>query len=237
VTKIVSKIFLVFFLMLFLPVFAQAEIGQVNEPYVLWATIFNGSDFFNADAAYVSIYSPNQTLFIDNDSMTNVQIGTFIYNFTPNEIGNWLAYATFYLSGSPIATAAQGFTVTEFGVDLEAIESEFSMIGIMLGLVALIAFLVFIGIKMSQPAPGIPETDPSNESRRYVGTLFYFFAVLVFLVILFILMESATGAAYFGVLKALFIVAAVLFGGISTVGILIVFFLLFYSWFKQTARS
>ena len=93
--KIPKNIIVLFFVILIFasPVYSQ---GVVNETYEVYAAITQSGIFYNADSANVSIYYPNSTIFISNQPMTNFGIGRFIYNFTPEVVGNWFATATFY---------------------------------------------------------------------------------------------------------------------------------------------
>jgi hypothetical protein len=213
------------------PVFADT--GFVNEPYTIWATVINGTELFNADTAYVTVYNPDSILVVDNVSMTSVSIGTFIYEFIPNQTGNWLAYATFYVSASPVAVGVQSFTITPAS-SVEEIQKEFSMIGIVLGLIALILFLTFMGYSISRPKPNLSDDHPTNDNKRQIGLLFYFFALFVFIILGFVLMESAVGFTYYTAIRSLFIVIVTVFGILITLGTLIVFMSLFSNWMKDT---
>jgi len=142
---------LVMILVVAAPVYSQ---GYVNETYEVYAVITQSGQYYPADSANITIYYPNNTIFINNQVMTNFGIGKFIYNFTPNVIGNWFATAAFYNStGGIIGQSSEDIYIS----DLDPLTEE------QLNMTFEIWIIFFIGLALLVVA-------------KYVNNIIYIFA-------------------------------------------------------------
>jgi len=108
------KILMLVLISLFASMSCYADAGITNESFTIFADVVSNGSFYPADSANVTVYLPNSSIFINNKEMINIEIGKFIYNYTPNESGTWYATANFYNStGDIITVASQSFSVMD----------------------------------------------------------------------------------------------------------------------------
>ena len=133
------------------PVYSQ---GFVNETYEVYAVITQSGQYYPADSANITIYYPNNTIFINNQVMTNFGIGKFIYNFTPEVVGNCFASAAFINStGGIIGQSSEDIYIS----DLDPLTEE------QLNMTFSIWIIFFIGLSLIAIA-------------KYVNNIVYVFA-------------------------------------------------------------
>lgn len=123
------------------------------------------------------------------------------------------------------------FSVTD--ITFQPYRTDFSMFSLILGIISLILFLTFMGYTISRPKPNLADDHPTNDNKRLIGTLFYFFSCFVFIVLSFVLLSMTQGLPYYTAIRSLFIVLVTVFGLILTVGTLMVFISLFANWMKD----
>jgi len=105
----------------------------VNENCTWWATMTNG-DFIDS-SANITIIDPSGSVIVNNQEMTQISTGKFIYYYQHNLTGNHLGYAHFYNDSGIIATATQSLQVkipeigiSTGGIDLSGIMLIFGLI-------------------------------------------------------------------------------------------------------------
>lgn len=149
-----GKMFLMLILVMSLSSFAFASDGCfVNENCTWWATMTNG-DFIDS-SANITIIDPAGNVVVNNQEMTEISIGKFIYHYQHNLTGNHLGYAKFYNDTGTIATATQSLQVKipEIGVSTGGF--DLSGMLLLLGLLGMAAILLIVATRLDIKDYGI----------------------------------------------------------------------------------
>ena len=144
-------------LLLFLFVLSSSVFASdgcfVNENCTWWATMTNG-DFIDS-SANITLIDPSGNVLVNNQAMTEISTGKFIYYYSHNITGNHLGFAHFYNDSGIIATATQSLQVKvpEIGISTGGI--DLSGIILIVGLLGMAILLLVIATKLSVDDYGI----------------------------------------------------------------------------------
>lgn len=83
--------------------FADTIYGIVGKPANLYATIVS-TDFYPSTQANITIVDPTLATAVSNKAMTNIAVGRYVYNYTPNITGEYLVSVQFYNSTGLLGT-------------------------------------------------------------------------------------------------------------------------------------
>lgn len=208
----------IFFLMiLMLCSVAFGQVGFTNETYPLWSSITNGVNFYPSNAAYITIYDNQQNIVINNQSMVNVAVGLYSYNFTPTYSGEYYTYTQFLnTSGDIVAVGDETFNIIDLNTtQINNIGDDTQMFSIIFGLIILALIFAYSGIKVFNN-----NHEEYKLELQIIGATLVSFCSIIFWVILYLLMALSEGQVYYNVIKAVFIFYTVVFGLITTLGAL-----------------
>jgi len=133
-----GKLVFVTLLFILLCSFASAEDYCYSyEDCTYWATLAD-VNFVEGASANVTVLFPNGSVFLNNAIMSSEGNGTFKYNVTHNETGNYLARTTFYNSSGIIAVSSQSLSVLDNEILTRGI-----MIAIILGLMGMAGLMLY----------------------------------------------------------------------------------------------
>jgi hypothetical protein len=122
------------------PAFAS-DWCYANTTCETFADIHNGSVFYDADTASITVYNPNEVIVVNDQPMQKFATGRFVYNTSYEAIGIHYAYVDFKNStGGVIAQGSQSFAIRG------GISNMLETIAIILGMILIGA--IFIGISM-----------------------------------------------------------------------------------------
>jgi len=139
-----------FFLLLFSS-FATASDGCfVNENCSWWATITSGTALYDVDSVNITIYDPGGNLLVQDQLMTETQIGTFIYKYSHNKTGNHLGYAEFIKDGAVISTSTQSLLVKIKEIGAPGKVENMNSIGMILGVAVFCLILLLIAFNLDK---------------------------------------------------------------------------------------
>jgi hypothetical protein len=111
--KLKTLLLIGIFLLTLLSLNVYADTTQIYTPYVVYAEILNGSEFVAVDNASLTITMPNGTDLITSIPMTNIGIGKYSYNFTPDMLGIWILSVEYDLNGSIIGSVSDQLNVLQ----------------------------------------------------------------------------------------------------------------------------
>lgn len=100
-------------LLLSVPSVAASSGGLTFDNTTFWASIFNGTTYFDADSADITIIHPNGSVFVQNDSMDLFSLGVFKYENIPQINGNYYVSVDFAKNNTFILTADDTLYVVE----------------------------------------------------------------------------------------------------------------------------
>jgi hypothetical protein len=209
---------IIFFLMiLMLCSVSFASIGFTNQSYPLWASVTNGVNFYPSGDAHITIFDDEQNIVVDNQTMVNVAVGLYSYNFTPTYSGEYYTYTQFLnTSGDIIAIGDETFNIIDLNTtQINNIGDDAQMFSIIFGLIILALVFAYSGIKVFN------NNHPEYKVElQIVGATLVSFCSVIFWVILYLLMALSEGQVYYNVVKAVFIFYTIVFGLITTLGAL-----------------
>jgi hypothetical protein len=180
---------------------AVAEDGcKRTEPCTWWAVSSQ------ADTVNISIWQPDGSIVVANDSMTERDDGLWSYDITFNSSGNYVAKSIFYQGGVQQNTATETKDVSE-ALDVQEIS-------IIVGLGLLMALFMFVGTKL---------LNRKEVAFKGLALASYVMALLFLNYITFSMMEITASESYHGAFVGLFNIGWIL----STTFIIVMGFLLF----------
>jgi len=136
-----KKILLVL-LLLCLPLALATEFATVNDSYTLWADVITGTSFYDATNATLTVTNPDLNIIYNNVNMSKVDIGTFIYTFTPNITGEYYLQVEFYNATGVVSIATGTLVVQDnYTTEIEDIMIEEAIL--VFALAILVIFLAF----------------------------------------------------------------------------------------------
>jgi hypothetical protein len=132
------------FLFLLLCTTVVASGGIAGEETTFWCEYINNSYFYDAGHANITIYYPNGSIWVQNESATKIDDGRYIYQKnTTNETGNYYYYCDFYYNGSVVAISSEQTEIktstvesVEEGLNLSLSVLSLFAIGILLAVYA-----------------------------------------------------------------------------------------------------
>ena len=136
-----------------------------------WAAVTNNTDFYNADEANITIYYPDETVYIENASMEKTDTGRFRYISNSNTTGNYMAYVQYFGSGVLLATAFESKELRDVNEELDMLD-----VAIVLGL-AMVAF-IFIFASSSIKTEEVPKKRVPEKVILYFGALAVSIAII-----------------------------------------------------------
>jgi hypothetical protein len=144
-----KRINLLWILALLLLSFASASDGCfVNENCTWWATITSGAELYDVDSATLTIVNPTGNIVATSEAMTEVQIGTFIYQYSHNLTGNYLGYTQFIKDGLVVSTASQSLQVKIKEIGASSPGANMEGILLLLAIFAIGCVLLFAAYKV-----------------------------------------------------------------------------------------
>lgn len=201
-----NKLYLIFLILLTIP-FTFGTTCALGENCEIYSVIVNGTSFYPASSAQFSLSDSNGTVLL-NESMQNIGVGQFYYNFTPNFTGVFIGQTLF----DNIYIGLEQVTIQEDYA--KSLWEENKMIALILGLGIFIAVVTFISYLLLT-------AERFKEEKGLVSVLVFTLVFFVFWGMLFILKESVINLSFAPVVDTLFIVYSIVFG----VGSTIVFFI------------
>jgi hypothetical protein len=121
---------------LLLPFVFGLDIGVVNKETTVWCGITSGGVPFSVSYANITILSPNNNIYINNENMTFIDTGLYNYEFIPNTTGNYLAICNFYNTTGFVAQARETVHIKGNIGNME--------IAILIGLLSIGVFLIYL---------------------------------------------------------------------------------------------
>ena len=125
----------------------------VNENCTWWATMTNGD--FITSTANITIIDPTGNVIVDNEAMTVISTGKFIYHYQHNLTGNHLGYAYFYNETGKIEVAQQSLQVKvpEIGISTGGV--DLSGMLLVIGLLSMAVIFLVIASRLQVKDYGI----------------------------------------------------------------------------------
>jgi len=149
-----KKFFFIVMVLMLLPTVFASSICSSGENCTIWASVFNGTQYFNASDANVYIRDSTGNNVVYNESMDNNGSGVFRYIFISNNTGNYYVQVE-YFSGSTLLLQADSSLYIQ-------LSEEEKMLGlaIILGLIGLAFVIIYASsqIKTQEiPKGRVPE--------------------------------------------------------------------------------
>jgi len=180
--------------LLFLPLcFAQDYGGQQYETTRIWANYEHNPSVTSAN---IFIYSPNGSIIATNQSMLNYSATLKYFEFTPNEVGNYVYFIHLFNILGVEQQHTEGALYVQGG-DMA--------VAIIFGLVAIICFFLYMGFDLIQKQP-LPIFGPGYDKIK-ITDLGLFFLMLSFPMVnllLAVMQKMTTGATYNNLINIVF---------------------------------
>jgi len=217
------KLVTLLLLLLVVP-FAYSEglqfIANPNERQTLTANCYNNSLLVNAKAN-VTIYYPNNAVFVANQTMTQYKTGQFNYTFTtPSILGTYESVI------SCVASTARAQNTGRFQV--KNLEDDVGLTNVALGLL----FIAFLGFFLY-----ISHTEIKKGGiHKLIGTLFYNGSFLMIVLGLWFMVQITAGKPYWFFLRNLYNYSWFFFAAFVIISIVMVMFEFIKGWTGNAKR-
>lgn len=206
--------FILIVLLLCIPSVLANDETVKGQQTTLWSDILNGSTYYSATSANITIYYPNGTPSIISQSMFLLATGRYTYNYTPNSTGIYYTYTTFQDSTGLVATATSTFYVQE--------ESELYL-AILFGLLALIILCFWYARSMAnQPKTQVNVWILNEVTTKDFAVIFDLIGAFLILPLISLLNIWATGTQYAPIFASIYT------AGFYFIGFTIFGYLVFY---------
>jgi hypothetical protein len=172
-------------------VFAEdVTVLKIGESTRLWADVtLNELTFYPATGANISIYYPNATLAVNNQSMAQVRTGVFTYNYTPNTTGVHYTYTHFYNGTTLAALATSTFFVQQ--------QDETMYLTLLFGLLSIIFFCFWYARSMSnKPKTAVGFWIFENVTTKDFAIIFDIIGAFLIIPLLALLNIWSMGTTY-----------------------------------------
>jgi hypothetical protein len=165
-----------------------------SEPCTWWAYDTG------ADAVNITILYPNGTVAYSNATMEPLGSGYFNYTITPTVSGNWVATSFFFNNTTFRGTSSESKQIYDQ-------EGVFLTLSIIIGLIALGAFLIYTGkdFMKKNDTPKKQWTLNVFTSPKTVGTFLYLASSWVLVGILGFIVTISQGKPYEALTSQLFV--------------------------------
>jgi hypothetical protein len=182
-------LFIVVTLLCFTSIFADSvgDVAYLNQNTTVWADYLNGTSYgTNVSEVNITIYYPNGSVYINNQTMAQLYTGAWYYSFIPVVKGNLYIVARYYNSSVLVGTQSQSLSVIE--VDMLQV--------VIIGFLALLGGLAWVGARTLQQS--------SFQMFRLLGHLCWVVVGFIIYMMSFMVVEFAEYTPYYGTMLVLF---------------------------------
>ena len=186
----VNKYLYIFFFLLILsisPAFA-AESGSLGENYTVWADITNGTTYYNATSANLTIFNAERAIIYDDVAMSSVEntTGRYYFVYSPQSIGQHYGSVEYYNGDTLLITSSDSWTIKD---------DNMNFLSLVIGFVGL-TFLLFY-------ASNSIKSEKLPKGRFAEKIFLYFFGVINLLFLFFILWAQSTQSSSLDIFSSL----------------------------------
>jgi hypothetical protein len=163
------------------------DVAYVNQNTTVWADYLNSTTYGSpVTQVNVTIYYPNSSVYVANQTMTQLFTGAWYYSFVPPIEGNFYISAKYYNGITPVGIQTQTLSVIE--VDMLQV--------VIMGFLALLGGLAWVGARTLQQS--------SFQMFRLLGHLCWVIVGFIIYLMSFMVVEFAEYTPYYGTMLVLF---------------------------------
>jgi hypothetical protein len=186
--KVYTWILLLLSSILFVPLVSASSAFITNENNTIWASI-------------ISIYSPNKTLEINNQTMSSVSTGLFVFEHIPDMSGNYYIQVLFYNNSGLIAIGAD----TLYSTSKPITEENMIPFILLIGTISIAIYFLYLSKDlMKKPKSDVDSALYKWINPQNIGTFFHVLVAWIVTIILYIMHVMSLNTLYEGITLVMF---------------------------------